>query len=312
MSGGRVLALAALGVALLLAGLWYGGALSGLQHWAAAEQREAQALMAGALRRLRAGEAGATAALLAICFGYGVVHAVGPGHGKVLIGGYGFGTQVPLARLAVLSVAASLAQSLVAVVLVSGGISLLNLSRDRLTELSERHMADVSAVLIGLVGLWLVWRGLRQLMKNAQAGQGVHHHHAHDHHHDHHHHDDTCGCGHAHGPSIEEVSQTRNLRDAVLLIAGIAIRPCTGALFLLILTWRMGIFAHGVAGAFAMGLGTALVSLLVAVLSVWARRGGLALLPESGAVASITRWLPGMMQLAAGSVVALVALALLR
>ncbi|MBK4217166.1 hypothetical protein JJJ17_14640 [Paracoccus caeni] len=310
MKAARILALIGLAVGLLLVALWYSGALSGLERWAADQQREAQTLMAGALRRLRAGEPGATVALLSICFGYGVVHAIGPGHGKVLIGGYGFGTQVPLARLAGLSIAASLAQSLVAVVLVASGISLLNLSRERLTALSEDHMADLSAILIGCVGLWLIWRGIRQVLVAARPTPAHHHHD--DHHHHHHHHDETCGCGHSHGPSVEEVARTRSLRDAVLLIAGIAIRPCTGALFLLILTWRMGIFGQGVAGAFAMGLGTAVVSLAVAGLSVWARRGGMAMLPQEGRFAEMARWLPGVMQLAAGSVVALVAIALLR
>lgn len=96
------------------------------------------------------------------------------------------------------------------------------------------------------------------------------------------------------------------------MITGIAIRPCTGAIFLLLLTWRMGFFGTGIAGAFAMGLGTATVTLLVACLSVWAREGSFALFSGAGAIGTMSRWLPGMMQLAAGLVVAIVALSLLR
>lgn len=302
----RILAVTGLLVAAIVLILWQSGGLAGLQQWAAMQQRETQALMAGALRRLRAGDPGANLALMGICFGYGFLHAVGPGHGKVLIGGYGFGTRVALGRLALLSVAASLAQALTAVLLVWGGLTIFNLSREALTDLTEDRMADISAAMIGCVGLWLAWRGLWLLLRAGRAEQARHHHHHHDHVHD-----ADCGCGHAHGPSIEEAAATRSLRDAVALIAGIAARPCTGAVFLLLLTWRMGFFPAGIAGAVAMGLGTASVTLAVAVLSVWAREGSFAMIPETGPLAAIVRWLPGILQLAAGAVVAIVAVTLL-
>lgn len=308
----RILAISGLLAALVLIFFWQGGWLNGIERWAADSQREAQTMMAGALRGLRAGTPGATLSLMGICFSYGFLHAVGPGHGKVLIGGYGYGATVPLGRLAAISVTASLAQALTAVVLVWGGLTMFDLSREALTGLSEDRMADISAVMIGLVGLWLAWRGMRQLFsagrfaghKPAVAAQNHSHHHFT--------HDDACGCGHAHGPSIEDVRETRSLRDAIALIAGIAIRPCTGAIFLLLLTWRMDFFATGVMGAFAMGMGTASVTLLVACLSVWAREGSFALFSGNQTRATVSRWLPGVMQLAAGLVVAAVALGLLR
>lgn len=95
-------------------------------------------------------------------------------------------------------------------------------------------------------------------------------------------------------------------RDAALLVAGIAFRPCTGALFLLVLTWQLGIGGAGVAGAFAMGLGTALVTMGVAALSVWSREGALAALPSAG----LARVLPAI-ELAAGAIIATAALVLL-
>lgn len=296
-TAGRVMALTGLAVGLALMALWPSGGLGGIERWAAAQQREVQNLMAGALTRLRAAKPGALWSLMGLCFAYGFVHAAGPGHGKLVIGGYGYGSQVPLGRLMGLSVAASLAQAGVAVLVVWGGIAALDLTREQLTTLGERHMDQLGTALIGLVGLWLAWRGLKML-RPAPA--------AHNHHH---HHDESCGCGHAHGPSPAQVAETRSLRDALLLIAGIAARPCTGALFLLILTWRMDIFAAGVAGTFAMGVGTASVTLVVAALSVWARRGSMALAPAQGS--ALTRILPGAMQLGAGLLIALVCAAML-
>ena len=296
----RAIALTGLVVGLALVALWLGGGLAGIERWATDQQRAVQNAMAGALRALRSGQPGAVASLLGLCFAYGVAHAVGPGHGKVIIGSYGFGAQVPLARLAGLSVASSLAQAGTAVALVWGGITVLDLGRQTLTDLSEVAMVQASTALVALVGLWLAWRGVAMLRAQARA----------DHHH-HHHHGDACGCGHAHGPTPRQVAQTRSLRDGVLVVAGIALRPCTGALFLLILTWRMGIFGMGILGTVAMGLGTAVVTVAVACLAVWARRGSLALLPEHGPWAGAARWLPGAMQLGAGALIAAISVAVL-
>ncbi|MGP9804184.1 nickel/cobalt transporter [Paracoccus sp. NSM] len=294
---GRVLALTGLVAGLALMALWLSGGLSGIAAWAAAGQRQAQNLMAGALQSLRAGDPGAAATLLALCFGYGFFHAAGPGHGKLVIGSYGYGSQVPFGRLAVLSLLSSLAQAGTAILLVWLGLAALDLGREELTRLSERHMADLATVLIGLVGLWLALRGLRMLRDVARPAPA----------HDHQHHDETCGCGHAHGPSPAQVAQTRSFRDGLLVVLAIAARPCTGALFLLLLTWRMEIFAMGVAGTVAMGLGTASVTVAVAGLSVWARRGSLALVPQTGPLAAVSRWMPGAMQLGAGALIALAA-----
>ena len=296
-------------LAALAVWLWGMGGMSALERWAADGQRDAQNAMAGLLRRLKAGDAAALSALLGFCFAYGFFHAAGPGHGKVLIGGYGLGRRVPVGRLAGLAVASSLAQAGTAVALVYGGVFLLDWSRERMVDMAEVWLAPLSYVLIGLVGLWLLLRGARKLWGQragaAMPGHAPDHHH--DHQHDHHHHDHdhaVCdSCGHAHGPSLDEAAQVRSLRDALVLIGAVAVRPCTGALFLLILTWRMGIDAAGLAGAFVMGLGTASVTVLVAVLSVTARESALA---QVAGGPSMARAL-SLIEIAAGALVVLVA-----
>jgi ABC-type nickel/cobalt efflux system permease component RcnA len=276
--------------------LWGFGGYAEVQRWAAEGQREVQTAMAGTLRRLKAGDPAALMGLLGLCFAYGFFHAAGPGHGKVLIGGYGLGQRVPVLRLSGLAVASSLAQAATAVAMVYAGVLLLNWSRQFMVDTAERILAPASYGMVALVGLWLLLRGLRHLRGVRLAS------HHHDHHHDH-----ECGCGHAHGPTPQQAQQVRSLGQALLLIGTIAIRPCTGALFVLILTWRMGLEWVGIAGAFAMGLGTATVTVAVAVAATLLRESWMSQIKAPGMLA----YAAPMLELLAGAVIALLSLQLM-
>lgn len=289
-----ILSLAALALAALVIWLWGFGGAAQVSVWARAGQAETQQAMARLLRALRAGEPGALAGLMGLCFAYGFFHAAGPGHGKLLIGGYGMAARVSALRLSLLALASSFAQAAAAVLLVYAGIFVFDLTRQHMTDLAEDIMAPASFAAIALVGLWHAIRGLRRWRQNRPVPPPPHHHH---HHHDH---DAPCAsCGHKHGPTLAEAEAVTTWRDAAALIGAVAIRPCTGALFLLILTWRMGLDLAGILGAFAMGLGTASVTLAVALASVTLREGALARL----ATGDTARALP-LFEIAAGVIIA--------
>lgn len=314
--------------------IWVFGGLLDLRIWAAEGQRAAQATLAGGLRGLRAGEPGALWGLCGVAFAYGVFHAAGPGHGKVILGGYGLGQSVALRRLAALSIVASLAQALSAVALVLGAVTLLSWGRGEVTHVAEQWLAPVSYLLMALVGAYLAGRGLLRLAKLArpetitpceppataarvgfsQAARGH-----------------LTGvdqstwnpdrrratgavcpdCGHRHGPSLDEVAQLRSVREAVVLVAVIAIRPCTGAIFLLLLTWRMGVFHAGVLGALAMGVGTALVTCAVALGAAGVRQGTFFAALTGAASSGRLRWLAAGLEALAGLLVVTLCLGLL-
>jgi nickel/cobalt transporter (NicO) family protein len=288
---------------------------------AAEGQREVQNAMAGALRALRAGEPGALLSLWALCFGYGFFHAAGPGHGKIVIGGYGLGRRVPMLRLGGLAVASSLAQAATAVLFVYVGILILGWSRETLQALADTGFDTLSNVLIAGIGLWLLWRGLRALWRlkaasepaeaadpgavdignlhglgqvtpdHAATGDGA-----------------VCEtCGHAHGPTLEQAEAVRSWRDAAMVIGAVAARPCTGALFLLVLTWRLDLVWAGIAGAFVMALGTATVTLAVAVASVSMRESAL----MQAATGTGTLRLLSMLEVVAGAAILAIALQLI-
>ena len=267
--------------------LW---ALSGadqIMRFATDMQRDVQNAMAASLRGLRAGEAGALATLWGLCFAYGFVHAAGPGHGKLVIGGYGAGSRVTARRLAGLALGASLAQAATAIILVYFAALVLGWGRGQMTGLADDVLAPLSYALIGGVGLWLLVRGLRHLKpQHSHVGDG-----------------EICGsCGHAHGPTVAQAQAVTSWRDALFVIGAIAVRPCTGALFLLILTWRFGIDYAGIIGVFVMGLGTASITILVAVASVGLRDSTLQLVNHS-VVARVGAWF----EICAGGIVVILA-----
>ena len=107
----RIIALAALATLLALAALWWTGGFNALAHWAAGQQRGFQNIIASGLRATRGGDTAAFWTVLLASFAYGVVHAAGPGHGKIVIGGYGLARSVPMLRLSLIALAASLGQA---------------------------------------------------------------------------------------------------------------------------------------------------------------------------------------------------------
>ena len=116
----------------LLLWFWGSGGFDNLAAWAAGEQREFQnqiaRALAGSTRRAASGCGNATDRL----FRLRVLSCHRPGHGKVLIGGYGLGRRVAFWRLSAISVLSSLGQAVTAVVLVYAGVLVFQMSRETL------------------------------------------------------------------------------------------------------------------------------------------------------------------------------------
>ncbi|MEM7546474.1 MAG: hypothetical protein AAF367_13135 [Pseudomonadota bacterium] len=259
-------------IALVVVGAWLVMDLQAVGAWAIERQRWFQNEMASALRALRAGDAAAYVLLLGAAGSYGFVHAVGPGHGKYLIGGVGLGTSVSMSRLLFVSVASSLAQALWAIVIVYGGFSLLEASARGMTSFAEDLLAPASYAAIGAIGLLLCFRGGRSLWRANRDGTSAN---SHDH--------AECGCGSHHHAPIEKIAALTSLRECAALIGGVAIRPCTGAIFLLVIGWQLDIRIAAAVAVLAMGLGTAALTSLVAVSSVAARGAAFAWVSGDGA-----------------------------
>ena len=112
-----------------------------------------------------------------------------------------------------------------------------------------------------------------------------HEHHDHAHGHDHHHHghdhahcdhDHGSAWSHAHAPEPSELAGPGGWKRGLTAIFAVGLRPCSGAILVLVFTLAQGLFWAGVVATFVMGLGTAIMVAAIAVLSVlathWAER----------------------------------------
>ncbi|MEJ0078639.1 MAG: nickel/cobalt transporter [Alphaproteobacteria bacterium] len=109
------------------------------------------------------------------------------------------------------------------------------------------------------------------------------HHHAHDHH-DHAHHDHAHGnpahgeaghvhdehCGHSHGPTPDQLAGPGGWKRGLIAIFAVGLRPCSGAILVLVFALAQGIFWAGIAATLVMGLGTAITVAAIATLTVTA------------------------------------------
>jgi len=121
---------------------------------------------------------------------------------------------------------------------------------------------------------------------HARAAHGDHQHHHHDHGHghdhghahslhDHHHHHgpgEACDhCGHSHGPEPSELAGPGGWRRGLGAVLTVGIRPCSGAILLMVFALAQGLFWAGIVATFVMALGTAITVATIAVAAVSAK-----------------------------------------
>jgi ABC-type nickel/cobalt efflux system permease component RcnA len=247
--------------------------LGGIVGWLLARQSEFYREISSTIRAAKA-DGRAVWTLLAISFAYGIFHATGPGHGKAVISSYLVANQETVRRGIALSFASALMQSFVAILIVAIGAGLLNATAKTMCG-AEKIIEIASYGLIAAFGVRLVWtkgggfiRALQAKPKQT-AHDHAHHHQDHYHHHEAHVHDEHCG--HSHGPAPSELAGPGGWRRGIGAIFAVGIRPCSGAILVLVFALAQGLFWAGVAATFVMGLGTAITVAGIAILAVSAK-----------------------------------------
>ena len=272
--------------------------VGGFAGWVLHQQSDFYRMLSGAIRAAKA-DGSAAWTLLGISFAYGIFHAAGPGHGKAVISSYLVANDETWRRGIALSFASAVLQAITAVAVVAIVAVLLGATSKVMGD-TVRVIEVVSYGLIVLIGLRLFWvkgRAFLHLLRppvkvhdHAHHDHGHHDHaHGHDHPHgrahghahghsrahahahDHDHDDEGHAWGHAHAPEPRELGGRDWWKRGLSAIVAVGLRPCSGAIIVLVFALAQGMFWIGVASTFVMGLGTAITVSAIATLAVGAR-----------------------------------------
>ena len=223
------------------------GILAPLARW----QRELNMSISAAFRQVReTGSFAAFASILGIAFLYGVLHAAGPGHGKMVVAAYLTARRDRWLTGIGVGGLISLIQGLGAIV----GVGLLAWA----LHLTHRQVMDHSAVvelvsylLIALIGAVMFWRAATgRHHEGHQHGPVGHQHHDHDH-------------GHHHGHATQK-------QDWRFIVAA-GLTPCASAVIIMLFALANDAFWLGALAVAALSLGMGGTVAIIGVATVLAR-----------------------------------------
>ena len=230
--------------------------------WLFDQQRQLQQQLTQHLRTLSAdGRTKAAIGLITASFLYGLLHAAGPGHGKAILSAYLMTQKEKVAHGVKLAAGSAFCQGLVAIVLVYGLIYIAGFL-PRETSEAIRWSERASFLLIGAIGCMLLWRAFCGIRARLFLLSSAHAH--------------NCECGHAHAPDAHQIAHSRTFKSSLWVVLSIGLRPCTGAVLVLVFAKVTGIVWAGVLAVAAMSLGTAIAVAGLAFAAVnlrsWAKR----------------------------------------
>ncbi len=272
------------------------GEESGITGWLMAEQSRLTHLIAAKVHALH-GQPGAAWGLIGLGLAYGVFHAAGPGHGKAVLASYMVANETSLKRGAVMALMAALLQAVVAIGLVGAAGFVFNATASQMNRAAD-WIVLASYCGVAVIGLWLVWRkggallvalsrhlDRRKAVASTPAYAGVAWRrpafslsapsfHAAD---PYEAAAPTEGCGHSHAPDPARLGAGFSWRAAAGTVIAAGVRPCSGAILVLVFALSQGLFAAGVAATFAMALGTAVTTGALAWIAVFAKSAAMRL-----------------------------------
>ena len=189
---------------------------------------------------------------------YGIIHAIGPGHGKSLVAAYFLGNNRSVAKAFSVASLIGVVHTFSAFLLTFTIYYFLNTYMDNHFSDIETMTTKVSAVIIILIALYLLYKRIPKRPKPKPAvatwsqkkPETAHEH--------------SCGCG---------ACQSQSTDIGVILSAGII--PCPGTVTIFIFTLSLGVYWVGLLSAIFMSIGMSLIIFIAAYLSLKVRKNSL-------------------------------------
>ncbi|PWB90150.1 high frequency lysogenization protein HflD [Methylocystis sp. MitZ-2018] len=209
-------------------------------------------------------------ALAAASFAYGAFHAAGPGHGKAVLASYMLANETALRRGLLLAALAALLQGLVAIAVVGAAAMFFRATASQMSD-ATRLIELASYAAVAALGARLAWvkghalAAAVRMPAIAPTARGFvceaidDPTHVHD-----------ATCRHAPDPSTLGGPKFR-VADAAATVVAAGLRPCSGAILVLVFTLSQGLFAAGAGAVIAMSAGTAITTSALAATAVYAK-----------------------------------------
>jgi nickel/cobalt transporter (NicO) family protein len=179
---------------------------------------------------------------LMLAFAYGVIHALGPGHGKVFVSTYFLSRRATVWQTAIIGSLIGGLHVLSATILVLLFYFILKTGALGSVTQTGAYLQQVSSALICGVGLFLAGKSLRTLVKGNREAHG---------------HCDPAPSGH---------------RNVLSLGLAVGLVPCPGAALILFFSITLGILPAGLLAMIFLAAGLALTTTAFALVSLLARQ----------------------------------------
>lgn len=228
------------------------------------------------------------ASLVYLAFIYGVLHSLGPGHGKLIVTTY-LATHPTKVKISlILTILSAFLQALIAIIVVSVLLLVFN-STMREVNNEANHLISLSFYSVVILGTIVIWRNAKSLFKgrysrpapititgikpvinsnnynnNHNNKSNVIHSNGINTNRTQH---NMCDCGHVHFTGAEDINKASSLKEYLAIIFSVGLRPCTGAIMVLLFSNMLGLYWLGVVSALFMSMGTALTTSSIAIMT---------------------------------------------